>query len=744
MSLLKHMPRSPTAAKLEFSTVLAAESACIGLQRINRGLTPDQYQGHPERRLGLALSGGGVRSASFAVGVIQALHNTDSMKWVDYLSTVSGGGYAGSSITWFHYLNRLDGTISPFPFGEPGYSVRAGAQQTPTTTGGEQLSFVRQHSSYLTPSSQLDFFALVGVVLRNAFVSASVYLSLTVLIAMGLMVAGDKFHGWIQQEVWLGSISHRVDEAWWPAILLLVLFAALSVLYGVLTFVYPKLSPTESTLYKLRVISQRIFGVVLKLVAFAAVIGSLPVLVAWAGTWNMSGLLKQLVGTTGLVGTLGSIVQFYKQLRPGLSTRAWVDTLRIAITGSCLVYAVLLSGWVIAAHLYADQAHLTLWFAVLSGFVIITGFLINLNFFGIGRMYRDRIMETFMADPKAVTSGGWGYANGADTTFLTQVSGPKDLGPYHLINCNVVLRDTLESRFRNRGGDSFIMSHAYCGGDAVGWIPTMNFGDGTMSLATATAASGAAVNPYAAVAGKGATRTPLVSFMLAFFGVRLGYWVPNPSRASPNPVTRWFLWPNLLLPGIRQGILGSGFNTDARFLELTDGGHFDNTGLYELVRRACSTVILSLASADPTQSMADLANAIERIRVDFGVYIYFEDMLDGLHPCEANSLTSALERSLLISKTGYAVGIIEYPNKQLGKLIVLKSSIIKHLPIDTIVYASQNGSYPNESTANQFFTEEQFEAYRESGYHIAKRMLADQGSALWTEDGKDVVLENDG
>jgi hypothetical protein len=526
--------------------------------------------------------------------------------------------------------------------------------------------------------------------------------------------------------------ANKIQGVWFPALIFLAIFAGLSFLYGLLTFVYPKLSPTESTLYRLRVIAQRIFGVVLKLSLVFAVIGSLPALVAWSDTWTLPAIVKPLLaGTTGLVGVLGSVFQFYRQLRPGNAKRPWVDTLRIAVTGSCLVYAVLIVAYVIAARLYADTAHLTRWFVSLGCFVVIAGFFINLNFFGIGRMYRDRIMETFMADPNAVASGGWAYADGADTTFLTDVSGPKDLGPYHLINCNVVLRDTLESRFRNRGGDSFVMSHDYCGGDAVGWIATQNFGDGTMSLATATAASGAAVNPYAAGAGKGATRTPLVSFMLAFFGVRLGYWVPNPLRATRNPVGRWFLRPNLLLPGIRQGILGSGFNTDARFLELTDGGHFDNTGLYELARRACDTIFLSLASADPKQSMADLANAIERIRVDFGIYIYFKDMLDGLHPREPTSTTSALEHSLLISKTGYAIGTIEYPGKPSGKLIVLKSSIIKHLPIDAIVYACQNVPYPNESTADQFFTEEQFEAYRESGYHIAKRMLEDQADALF-------------
>ena len=137
------------------------------------------------------------------------------------------------------------------------------------------------------------------------------------------------------------------------------------------------------------------------------------------------------------------------------------------------------------------------------------------------------------------------------------------------------------------------------------------------------------------------------------------------------------------------------------------------------------TIILSLASADPEQSMSDLANAIERIRVDLGIYIYFPNMLDELHPSLADPATSAIESQLLLSDKGYSVGTIEYPNMPAGKVIVIKSSIVSRLPIDTIVYANQNPAFPNEPTANQFFTEEQFESYRESGYHIAKRMLKD-------------------
>ena len=93
-------------------------------------------------------------------------------------------------------------------------------------------------------------------------------------------------------------------------------------------------------------------------------------------------------------------------------------------------------------------------------------------------------------------------------------------------------------------------------------------------------------------------------------------------RRTPKSWHKWFP-PNLLAPGIRQGLFGSGTTENAFFIELTDGGHFDNTGLYELIRRRVRIIVLSQGSQDLGYSMDDLANAIQRVRVDFGVHIRF-------------------------------------------------------------------------------------------------------------------------
>ena len=170
--------------------------------------------------------------------------------------------------------------------------------------------------------------------------------------------------------------------------------------------------------------------------------------------------------------------------------------------------------------------------------------------------------------------------------------------PLHLVNCNVVMVGASQDRFRGRGGDSFVLSPRFSGSSATGWIETNKLGDGHFTLATAVASSGAAASPHAGVAGRGITRNPLVSLLLSLTNVRLGYWIRNP-RASQKP-RDWHKWfpPNLLAPGIRQGLFGSGTTENAFFIELTDGGHFDNTGLYELIRRRVKIIVLSQGSQD--------------------------------------------------------------------------------------------------------------------------------------------------
>ena len=101
---------------------------------------------------GLALSGGGVRSATFNLGVLQALHYEGFLPKIDYLSTVSGGGYIGSALTYFMNQN-----YDKFPF----------------THENEHVKSIRRNASYLTPGRGLNNWALIAALLRGIIINAA-------------------------------------------------------------------------------------------------------------------------------------------------------------------------------------------------------------------------------------------------------------------------------------------------------------------------------------------------------------------------------------------------------------------------------------------------------------------------------------------------------------------------------------------------------------------------------------------
>jgi hypothetical protein len=244
-----------------------------------------------------------------------------------------------------------------------------------------------------------------------------------------------------------------------------------------------------------------------------------------------------------------------------------------------------------------------------------------------------------------------------------------------------------------------------------------------MVLPTAMAISGAALNAHSGPDGKGMLRTPLVSFLVTLFGAQLGYWAPNPGKPGQMQQIA-----NYLRPGV-SGLLGYQMNEHAGFLQLSDGGHFENLGLYELVRRKMDLILVSDGGQDGDFTFADLGNAIERVRVDFGVSIHFEDedyTLEGVLPKPREAGSESWAKKFGLAKRGFALAAIMYPDRATcGVLIYVKATMIDGLPSDLYAYKAQNPEYPDQSTLDQFFDEDQFEAYRELGYRLVKQMFAE-------------------
>src|SRR4051812_32857640 len=146
-----------------------------------------------------------------------------------------------------------------------------------------------------------------------------------------------------------------------------------------------------------------------------------------------------------------------------------------------------------------------------------------------------------------------------------------------------------------------------------------------LTLATAMAVSGAAVNPDAASTGMGPQRNRLFAVLMGLLNIRLGYWLPNPNARSTRA------HPNHFNPGFWAFL--DRLSPKSRYLEITDGGNFENLGVYELIRRKVRIIVVCDATADPNTAFADLQNLLSRAEADFLVKITFRaPPLEGLIP----------------------------------------------------------------------------------------------------------------
>ena len=264
-----------------------------------------------------------------------------------------------------------------------------------------------------------------------------------------------------------------------------------------------------------------------------------------------------------------------------------------------------------------------------------------------------------------------------------------------------------ELAWQQRKAESFTVSPFYCGNNRLGIAPVLNMG-ATMQppWALPVAISGAAVSP-----NMGYISSPAITFLLALFNVRLGAWLGNPKieLSSGRNILRRFnrrlaeeTWkrPGPLLLFGRSSKNRSAWTTDVKpYVFLSDGGHFENLGIYEMVRRRCHLIVACDASQDEKYNFEDLGNAIRKIRVDLGVPIVLTRI--DIYP-----RTPAPPKD---SKY-FAVGEIRYCDSEgggtNGVLIYLKPAVYRQSePADVRNYASDHNAFPHDSTANQFFNE---------------------------------------
>jgi len=671
---------------------------------------------------GIALSGGGIRSATFNLGVLQVLAREKLLWRADYLSTVSGGGYTGSCLS--SLLNDSDPAVfgREFPFAH-----YPGVEESPA------FKHLRLGGSYLAPrgiasAAKMPALLLCGILSNLLLVLP--YALLFILAEWALSRGAIATAGRTLAESGLDFAALKAlcsdFYRWTPWALGLFLAGVLiyplarrsvcgcwrgrnraEYFYAFLLMALAGVALAES--FPAAILAVKYLNIKLRQLGVPEIIGgwkalvpvlSLPVLAQLAGGRG-GGAGKILAALSGLAAAgllfifAGNVFLFGggpAWLGEALSNigRVWTPAFLAGAPGPLCAIPLLL----IALAIYTLAA--------------------DVNHTSLHSFYRDRLSKAYL-----FRRGPGGAPLHNDGQKLSSLYEHGCWAPYHLINAALNLQHSRTSRVEARRADYFVFSSLFTGSESTGYCPTksMEEADAHLNLGTAMAVSGAAAAPNM---GDAASR-PL-ALLLTLLDIRLDYWLPNPARLNAGRPPRLGVGPAYLL----REYLGR-LDENSPYVNVSDGGHIENLGIYELLRRRCRYIIACDSEADPQLRFGGLAEVIRQARIDFGIEIDI-------------NLRDIRRDGKGISRRPYALGRIKYGgDAEEGWLLYIKSSLPADMDEYVREYWQRNPAFPHETTADQFFDEAQFEAYRALGYHIASALTKEFSPAA--DGGPDAVNE---
>jgi hypothetical protein len=395
------------------------------------------------------------------------------------------------------------------------------------------------------------------------------------------------------------------------------------------------------------------------------------------------------------------------------------------------------------AHWALLKAEWTDWkwlLILLTGLLGVCAFLswrINLNEFSMNLFYRNRLVRAYLgaSHEGRLPNPFTGFDPHDELQLIDLRSENCYSGPFPIINAALNVVSGKDLAWQERKAESFVLTPQRCGFDTRleqidlddeglpedvqrhGYRPTQHFAfsDEGLRLGTAVSISGAAASP-----NMGYHSSPSLAFLMTVFNVRLGYWAGNPRRDSTwqKPGPRWGLL-YLLAELFGQT------NDEARYIYLSDGGHFENLALYELVKRRCKYIVACDADCDNNYAFGDLGNAIRKCREDLGVEIEICTNHIGVK-APANGDDSSTS-DVTTGDWHWAIGKIHYnlvdAGAEPGILVYLKTSTTGDEPADVANYRRLHAEFPHQTTANQWFSESQFESYRRLGQHVVEKVF---------------------
>jgi hypothetical protein len=263
------------------------------------------------------------------------------------------------------------------------------------------------------------------------------------------------------------------------------------------------------------------------------------------------------------------------------------------------------------------------------------------------------------------------------------------------------------------------------------WLESLTLGDWI-------AISGAAVST-----GLGRMTRAGYSLLLGIANIRLGYWWDTysaPFRDGPKDFKRTRVplpTKDIRRRSLSEDLFGTQFcllnelfgrfdGPRARRWYLTDGGHFENTGAYELLRRGLKFIVLLDNGADRDFIFEDVAALMRLARVDFGIEIYTSDA----PPQQPERLYVDFDYVALSfheftqRKKFLAIRMLtQFPDGTKGQIILIKPRLTTLAPYDVWEYAKKRSDFPQETTANQFFDDVQWECHRALGESQARSLF---------------------
>jgi hypothetical protein len=722
--------QNPTEQELELNPPGRVEELDEG-QRLQREYTgPDGELWDGSDRIGIGLSGGGVRSASFNLGVLQALDtalDTGGKSWLrkaDYLATVSGGGYVGLALQLLIRSAGLHGkdpqTLNPRPY----------AADAPETIR------LGKHHRYLSDTA--------GERLRLIVV-------LVTGIAMNLAVLGVGLF-------WLGILASwlpdRVNQnlqavPWWLGMVLLVVSLVASAI----------IPPSSPVLWRWMV-----WG--------AGVAGGLVLLPQWPTDWIWPGNWPLEVRQRVVLLSFGALIGWL--LVPRFVQRRVAVLMQYVIARLSLLGVNTLGGHV--ARLVPGMLLVLVAYTVLVAFargvptvslslkviVTIAGLMfwvfVDQRVWSPHRFYKRRLASAF-AVRRSVDNRAEPIDYYSTITKLEPWAEQQEGFP-RLVVCAAANLSNLELAPSGIPAVPFTFEHDYVGGPDLGWLKTKTMADilgarnrEDTTLQAATAISGAAV-----ASAMGSARLETNYAWIAVLNARLGVWLPNPRAVTT--------WESTLRSGFQRRwhrvrratfllreVFGS-YPKDSRYVYVSDGGHIDNLGLLELLRRRCGTILLFDASGDPLGTISTLLGTIDLAASYLGIQITLEPNTESVgegpdsRECVLNrrppepagdsrSLWNLFKQDRLVEGE-VLTARIQYPKvgsleECCGRLVVGKAVLTPNTPPHILDWAAGRrrgaGKFPKTSTANQWLTDDLFKNYVDLGRFIGERVVEQAGNA---------------